>query len=149
MTKTGRIVFSVLGASLLTASLGAQTLDFKVVVNSANVVTALPRETIKRMFLKKTTMWPDGQTVEPVDQHSDSVGRRAFSKTMLGRDSTEIAAYWNQLIFSGRGLPPVTKATESEVLSYVRDKPNAIGYVTSDAKIGDGVKVVRVTADAK
>ncbi len=145
MTKTGRTVLSALGALVLTASLGAETAaDFKVVVNSANTVTALPRDTVNRMFLRKTTTWANGQTVAPVDQHTDSASRRAFSKAILGKAPAEIAAYWNQLIFSGRGLPPLTKSSDSEVLSYVRDNPNAIGYVSADAKIAEGVKVIAV-----
>jgi hypothetical protein len=30
------------------------------------------------------------------------------------------------------------------VLAFVRDNPNAIGYVAGDAKLGDGVKAVMV-----
>ena len=145
MTKAGGTVLWVLGALLLTASLGAQTgADFKVIVNSANPVTTLPRDTVNRMFLRKMTTWPDGQTVAPVDQNTNSASRRAFSKAILGKDSAEIAAYWNQQIFSGRGLPPPMKPSDNEVLSYVRDYPHAIGYVAADAKIGEGVKVVAV-----
>jgi len=136
---------SALGALVLTASLAAATAaDFKMVVNSANPVTALPRDTVNRMFLRKTTTWPNGQTVAPVDQHTNAPSRRAFSKAILGKEPAEIAAYWNQQIFSGRALPPPAKPSENEVLAYVRDNPNAIGYVAADTKIGEGVKIVAV-----
>jgi ABC-type phosphate transport system substrate-binding protein len=147
MAKAGAAVFSALGALVLTASLAAETVaDFKVVVNSANPVTALPRDTVNRMFLRKKTTWPSGQTVVPVDQHTNSATRRAFSKAILGKEPLEIAAYWNQQIFSGRALPPPSKSTDKEVLAYVRDNPNAIGYVAADATIGEGVKIVAVTS---
>ncbi len=143
MPKAGGTVFSALGALVLTASLAAQTAaDFKVVVNSANPVTALPRDTVKRMFLRKTTAWPNGQAVAPVDLQASSESRRAFSRVILSKDPGEIVAYWNQQIFSGRALPPPSRASDSEVLAYVRDNPNAIGYVAAGAKIGEGVKVV-------
>lgn len=146
MTRAGGTAFSVLGALALTVSLGAETAaGFKLIVSSANPVTALPRDTVNRMFLKKTTVWPNGQTVAPVDQHTNSPSRKAFSRAILRKDPAEIAAYWNQQIFSGRSLPPPAKPSDKEVLSYVRDNPNAIGYVAADAKIGEGVKIVAVS----
>jgi ABC-type phosphate transport system substrate-binding protein len=145
MSKAGVAVFSSVVGLVFLPNLGAQTPpEFKVVVNSANMVSALPHDSLSRIFLKKTTTWPNDQKVVPVDQATNAPSRRAFSKAILSREPSEIAAYWNQMIFSGRGLPPVTKASDSEVLTFVHDNPNAIGYVAGDAKVGDGVKVLSV-----
>jgi len=145
MSKAGAAVLSGLVGLFLAPVLGADTpTDYKVVVNSSNTVSTLSRDSLSRMFLKKTTTWPNGQTVAPVDQATNAPSRRAFSKAILGRATNEVAAYWNQMIFSGRGLPPPTKASDSEVLAFVHDNPNAIGYVAGDAKLGEGVKAVTV-----
>jgi len=145
MTKAGAAVLLGFVGLVFLPILGAQTPpEFKVVVNSANTVSALPRDSLSRIFLKKTTTWPNDQKVVPVDQATNAPSRRAFSKAVLAREPSEIAAYWNQMIFSGRGLPPVTKASDSEVLTFVRDNPNAIGYVAGDTKVGDGVKTLTV-----
>ena len=145
MTKAGAAVLSGFVGLVLVPVVGAQTPpDYKVVVNSTNTVSTLARDNLSRIFLKKTTTWPNDQKVVPVDQATNAPSRRAFSKAILAREPSEIAAYWNQMIFSGRGLPPVTKATDSEVLAFVRDNPNAIGYVAADAKLGDGVKTLTV-----
>jgi ABC-type phosphate transport system substrate-binding protein len=145
MSKAGVAVLSGLAWLILLPVLGAETpTDYKVVVNSANTVSTLSRDSVSRIFLKKTTTWPNGQTVAPVDQATNAPSRIAFSKAILGRATNEVAAYWNQIIFSGRGLPPPTKATDSEVLAFVHDNPNAIGYVAADAKLGEGVKAVSV-----
>jgi ABC-type phosphate transport system substrate-binding protein len=145
MSKAGAAVLSGLVGLILVPLLGAETpTDYKVVVNSANTVTTLSRDSVSRIFLKKTTTWPNGQTAAPVDQATNTPSRRAFSRAILGRATDEVAAYWNQMIFSGRGLPPPTKASDSEVLAFVHDNPNAIGYVAGDAKLREGVKVVTV-----
>jgi len=145
MSKAGAAVLSGLVGLLLVPVLGAETpTGYKVVVNSANTVSTLSRDSLSRIFLKKTTTWPNGQTAAPVDQATNAPSRRAFSKAILGRAPYEVAAYWNQMIFSGRGLPPPTKASDSEVLAFVRNNVNAIGYVAGDAKLGEGVKVVTV-----
>ena len=57
--------------------------------------------------------------------------------------SAAIAAYWNALIFSGRELPPLEKATDADVIAYVRATPGAIGYVSAGADIA-GVKLLAV-----
>jgi hypothetical protein len=61
---------------------GAQTpTDYMFVVTSANTVTTLSRDRLRRMLLKKTTTWSNGQTVAPVDQATNAPSRRAFSNT--------------------------------------------------------------------
>ena len=105
-------------------------------------MTTLSHDDVSRIFLKKTTKWPNGQPVLPVDLPTSAPSRRAFSKGVLGRDPNEIGAYWNQVIFSGRAVPPVTKSSDNEVLAYVRNNPNAIGYVAADTNIGESVKVL-------
>ena len=130
-------------AAAVALARGAETtVDCKIVVNAANPVTTLTRDNIARIFLRKSTTWPNGRTADPVDQPTNSPSRLAFSKAVLGKAPSEVASYLNQLIFSGRGVPPVTKATDAEVLSYVQSNANAIGYVAAEAKVGEGVKVV-------
>ena len=146
MTKATVIVLSALVGLDVAAALGTETVaGYKVVVNAANPVTTLTRDNVARIFLKKTTTWPNGQAAYPVDQPTNSASRRAFSKAVLGKDPGEVASYLNQLIFSGRGVPPLTRSSDAEVLSYVQNNTNAIGYVAGDAKMGEGVKVVIVT----
>jgi ABC-type phosphate transport system substrate-binding protein len=144
MVKASTLVRLALAGLVLARSAGAQAPEYKIIVNAANPVTTLSREHVTRIFLKKVSTWPNGQPAAPVDLRSGSPTRRAFSRVVLGKDPAEVAAYWNQLIFSGRGLPPPTKSSDSEVLAYVRDNPNAVGYVAADARIGEGVKVVAV-----
>ena len=63
---------------------------------------------------------------------------------MLHKSVSAVKSYWQQQIFSGRGVPPTERSTDSEVLAYVRSNPNAIGYVSSAAALGGSVKVVTV-----
>lgn len=117
---------------------------YKLVVHVGNPVTALSRDNVMQIFLRKTTSWPNGQPIAAVDQRSDAPSRHSFSLSVLRKDTNEIASYWNQMIFSGRALPPPTKGSDDEVLAYVRSNPNAIGYIGGETPIGEGVKVVRI-----
>lgn len=118
---------------------------YKVVVNKSNPVTTLTKSELSRLFLKKTIVWQGGGEVQPVDLGEDSDARQAFSKQVLGKDISAVKGYWQQLIFTGRGVPPIEKQSEAEVLAFVSANRNAIGYVSAAAMLGPDVKVVKIT----
>lgn len=134
------------GLLWLAAATAAQDAPaFKVVVQAANPVDSLTRAQVSQLLLKKTTRWTDGSKALPVDQLKKSALRQAFSQEIHGKDVRAIEAYWQGLIFTGRGTPPPELASDAEVLSYVSSKSAAIGYVSKAATLGDGVKVVTIT----
>ena len=72
-----------------------------------------------------------------------SATRAAFSKAILGRPVSAVETYWQQQIFSGKEVPPTTKANDDEVIAFVKANAGAIGYVSAGASTA-GVKVVDV-----
>jgi len=117
---------------------------YAIVVSASNPITSLSREQASKLFLKKTPTWADGREVVPVDLPEGSAVREAFTRSVLHKSVAAVKSYWQQQIFSGRGVPPTERPTDGEVLSYVRSNPNAIGYVSSTAPLGGSVKVVTV-----
>jgi ABC-type phosphate transport system substrate-binding protein len=67
--------------------------------------------------------------------------RRSFDTVTLGRSSTQIAAYWPKLVFTGKGIPLKELDNDAAVLAIAADNPNAIGYVDSTSVSG-AVKVI-------
>jgi ABC-type phosphate transport system substrate-binding protein len=117
---------------------------FKIVVNEANPSETISKQQLENFFMKKTGTWSEGLHVLPVDQAASSSTRHGFSKVIFGRDANAIKSYWQRQIFSGRGVPPPEKGSDDEVLAFVRANPGAIGYVSSNADVGSGVKVLKV-----
>jgi ABC-type phosphate transport system substrate-binding protein len=144
--RKARAAFVALAAGLMAPSAQAAEAGsgYQLVVNAANPLAVVARGDVTQIFLKKTLTWPNGQPAVPVDQRSDAPSRQAFSMSVLRKDPNEIASYWNQMIFSGRALPPPTKGSDDEVLAFVRANPNAIGYIGGATAVGEGVKVVKV-----
>jgi len=128
---------------LASANVWAQAKSYKIIVNPSNPVSSMSREDVSRIFLKKTTKFSDGRGASPVDLPISSPTRESFSKDVHGKSSSAVDAYWQQLIFSGRDIPPGQKS-ESGVLEFVRSNENAIGYVSPGADTG-GVKVITIT----
>ncbi len=127
---------------------GAEQLSaqgYQVVVNAGNSVASMTAGDLSRLFQKKTTRWDNGQTVIPVDLPENSSVRAAFSRSVHGKSVSALKAYWQRQIFSGRGVPPVEKVSNAEVLQYVAANASAVGYVSANATVGGGVKVIRVT----
>lgn len=145
MLKTLARVVAVL--TIAVASLGTartvQAQEYKVIVNSANSTTEIPAAVAGKIFLKETTKFPNGTSASPVDLSKSSAVRAAFSKAVIGRPVSAVESYWQQQIFSGKDVPPSTKASDDEVIAYVKATPGAIGYVSAGASTA-GVKVVDV-----
>jgi ABC-type phosphate transport system substrate-binding protein len=145
MKRLGAVLTSCLGLLALVATAQpASAAAFKVVVNDGNPVVSMSKADVGKLFLKKDTRWESGATVEPVDQVGDAAVRQEFSKEILNKAVGAVKSYWQRQIFSGRGTPPPELSSDGEVITYVRSHPWAIGYVSADAAVGQGVKVVKV-----
>lgn len=121
----------------------AEDFAFQVIVGESSAVSTLSREEVGHYFLRKTTRWGNGDGVLPVDQARASRVREEFSGRILGKSVAAVESYWMQKVFSGAAVPPLEKASDEEVVAYVRANAGAIGYVSKGAAL-TGVKAVTV-----
>jgi ABC-type phosphate transport system substrate-binding protein len=122
----------------------AQDVGFKVIVHPSNPAQSITRRQLHDMFLKKLTHWPDGSTAEPVEPPERSRTRAYFlSDVMGGKSALAMKAFWQKRVFSGRDTPPLEKASDEEVVAFVKSNPRAIGYAGT-ATPADGVKVLEL-----
>jgi hypothetical protein len=119
--------------------------EYKVIVHASRDMSSISRATLQAVFLKKTTKWPDGATAVPVDLGENPSVREEFSKEVMARNIASVKSYWLQMIFSGRGTPPIEMTSEDEVIAFVTRTAGAVGYVSGDATLPDGVKAIKVT----
>ena len=139
------IALAVLAAALLARPVQAQSAaTFQVIVNVANPVTSLTREEASRLFLRKVVTWKPGQAVQPVDLSESSPVRRSFSKAIHHKEIPAVKLYWQELIFTGQGVPPVERGSDSEVVAFVGSARGAIGYVGPSVPLGRRVRAVRI-----
>lgn len=140
--KTTILVMLTMIASIIPAIAAGQ--DFKIVINEANSTSSISKDDLSRCFMKQANIWISGQPVIPVDQAASSDVRKAFSGAVHGRDVSAVKSFWQRQIFSGRGVPPAEKASDQEVLAFVRANPGAVGYVSSDTDVSADVKVLEI-----
>ncbi len=123
---------------------GAQDASaYKLIVHPANPATQISRVKVGEMFLRKAGRWPEGLPVMPVEPSGKTPMRQRFALEIYGKPVIAISAYWQQMIFAGKAIPPPEKSNDAEIVAYVRDTQGAIGYVWSGTDTS-GVKVVAV-----
>ena len=120
------------------AAMGAEPSagSLRVIVHASNPASSVDRDFVAAAFLKKATRWDDGQTIRPVDLPQVSPVRRDFSNNILRRSVSAVRNYWQQRIFSGRGVPPPELESEAAVAEYVAKNPGAVGYVSGSVDLG-------------
>lgn len=116
---------------------------FKIVVNATVRAGPMTRQELSDLFLGKTARWPAGPSVLPVDQSERARVRSDFAKEVHQRSLGELRTYWEQRLFAGRGAPPLVKASDEEVVAFVRANPGAVGYVSAGAVV-DGVGLLHL-----
>ncbi|HYQ46784.1 MAG TPA: hypothetical protein VER11_32665 [Polyangiaceae bacterium] len=136
-TTRRALLWSLFGLSAFGGRARAESAhEFRILVHPDNPALALSKDFVTDVFLKRTTRWPDGATAHPVDQRANAGARESFSDTVLRRSVSAVKRYWQQRIFSGRDLPPPELESDDAVVAYVLKHRGAIGYVSSNAKLG-------------
>lgn len=141
-----RIVLTLLILAASAAGVLAQqgpAARYRVIVNPENRIGEVDRKFLADAFLKRTTRWNHLELIRPVDLRPDSTARKAFSEEILRRSVGAVRNYWQQLVFSGRDVPPPELNTDEDVIKYVLKFPAAIGYVSAAADL-QGAKVLNV-----
>lgn len=136
-------LLAIAAIAMLAVARPAAAQAFKVIANESVTDTELSKDVAAKIFLKQSPKFPSGVAAKPVDLKKESSVRAEFSTTVLGRPVGAVETYWQQQIFAGRDVPPPSKASDDEVLAFVRSTPGAIGYVSAGAATA-GVKVIAI-----
>jgi ABC-type phosphate transport system substrate-binding protein len=117
--------------------------DYKIIVNPDNPVSAIQRQFLREAFLRKSSDWNNGAAIRPIDLSRGFAVRERFIHEVLRKSPSQLRSYWNQLIFSGKGVPPPEADTPAGVVAHVLAHPGGVGYLPIDADPGRA-KVIRV-----
>jgi ABC-type phosphate transport system substrate-binding protein len=116
---------------------------FVVVVNTDHDGTAIRREELEKIFLRKAVRWGDGRPIDPVDQSLSSAVRAAFSRRVLQLEPGAVLQYWQAQLQQRSGeRPPPVKKSDAEVVEWVGGQVGRIGYVSPGFALAGNVKTV-------
>ena len=122
----------------------APAADFQVVAHPSVEGSQVRRSVLVDIYEKDVVRWGNQVRILPVDQSSQAPVRLAFTRDVMGRSLGELQKFWTERMATERELPPTTKSSDEEVLAFVASKKGAIGYVSADIELPEGVKVLAV-----
>ena len=128
--KSMEIVRNYLVLPLLLAMVATSAhAEVVVIVSAQSPVTSLTPEQTARIFLGKTTIFPNGDAAFPIDQVENMAVRNEFYSKVARKNATQLSAYWAKVIFTGQGRPPIELKGNLTIRSVVARNRNAIGYI--------------------
>jgi hypothetical protein len=136
------VAFAVVWLAVLGAPM-ADSDEIVIIVHPANPATSVNREFLREAFLKKRSEWSHGQPLRPIDLPASSRARDHFAHDVLKKSRAQLRSYWNQQIFSGKGVPPPTAESIAAAIAYVLANPGAVTYLPADADPGQA-KVIEL-----
>jgi ABC-type phosphate transport system substrate-binding protein len=116
---------------------------YKLIVHPDNPYDSVDREFVRDAYLKKATEWNDGEAIRPIDLAPRFPARDKFTENVIRKTPAQLRTYWNQQIFSGKGVPPVEAESVQDAIGYVVKNRGAIGYIPADVDPGRA-KVLRI-----
>lgn len=114
---------------LLAAPPALATGALAVVVNARCGVAVLTRNEVINIFFGRYRQFFNGREALPVDLVDGHPVRGQFYRRLVGKDLSEINAYWSRQIFSGRMQALNKVATPEEVAKWVAANPCGIGFI--------------------
>lgn len=112
-----------------------------IVAHPSLNIASLTAEDLSRIYLLRQSLWPDGAPVIPLNREASSAVRNLFTTEVLKQTANALATHWQQMHFKGKN-PPLVQESDLAVLAFVQKVPGAIGYVSADTPVGEGVKVL-------
>lgn len=112
--------------------------ELVVVVNARCGVAAMTRNEVVNIFFGRNRQFFNGVEAQPVDLVDSHPDRERFYAGLVGKDLSEVNAYWSRQVFSGRMQPPPKVGSSEEVLKWVISHPGGIGFVElskADARV--------------
>lgn len=135
------LALAVLALAVARAPAAGNSARLKIIVNPEAKLEAVDREVLREVFLKKTARWPGGDAARPIDLARKFDERDRFTMQVIRKTPAQLHAYWNQQIFSGKGVPPPEADSVTDAIAFVVATPGAVAYIPVDADPG-AAKVV-------
>ncbi|WP_325892681.1 hypothetical protein [Grimontia sp. NTOU-MAR1] len=122
--------------------------ELVVVVNVENPLISLSSRQLVDLYMGRSNSYPNGESAYTTDLPEQSQERDYFYRTLVGKSSAQVNAYWARLLFTGKSEPPQTVRSSADVIALIKQNKNAIAYI-SKGDLVHGLKVVYKFEDSQ
>ncbi|MFH2064449.1 MAG: hypothetical protein ABIK15_04555 [Pseudomonadota bacterium] len=141
-------IFSILLQGFPDPAYASDKSESEVVVigNSRLPFDSLSSSELKDIFQRKKTTWEDGRKISFALLDSGKTHQQ-FVRYYLQKTPAQYHRYWKKLVFSGRGVPPMTFRDEKSLMAHVALTSGTIGYVSQATRLS-GVKKIHIIEES-
>jgi len=119
---------------------GMSMAEVMVVAHAKSDLSAVDKATLKKLFLGKTTKI-NGAKVRAVNLPDSNDLKIEFDTKVVGKDPSKMKAYWANRIFTGKGKPLAQVSNEENMVVWLAENKDGIGYMSADS-INSKLKVL-------
>ena len=132
------LVFSVL------AAVRVDSAEVAIVVNRSNPISEQALKELVAIFEQRQQFWKTGERIHLILQESARPEKQIILRKVYRKGDEELKKYWLMKVFKGEiaGVPTTLSSNEA-VKRFVRQVPNAIGFVDATT-VDETVKVLRI-----
>ena len=116
--------------------------DLVIIANPGLDDNSIEQKDLQRIYLGKQTRWEDNTSIVPVMLKTGPL-HDEFIEGYLERSVQRFVTYWRQMVFTGKGMPPKSFASESDLVDFVARTPGSVGFASAGANVSS-VKVLAV-----
>ena len=111
-----------------------------IIANPDLADNSIGQRDLQRIYLGKQTLWKDDTSIVPVMLKSGPL-HDEFIEGYIDRSVPRFVTYWRQMVFTGKGVPPKSFSSESDLVDFVARTPGSVGYVSSSANVSNVKKL--------
>jgi len=114
--------------------------DLVIIANPDLAGNSIEQRDLQRIYLGKQTQWKDNTSIVPVMLKSGPL-HDEFIEGYIDRSVQRFVTYWRQMVFTGKGMPPKSFASESDLVDFVARTPGSVGYVSTSVNVSSVKKL--------
>lgn len=115
-----------------------------VLIGSSDIpVTSIRPIDVNHIFLGKKTEWVNGNPIKFVTL-KDGDTHISFLKVYIKKRPSQFKAYWNRMLFTGKGIVPRSFNSEKALMEFISENTGYIGYISGNP-VNDNIKVIPIT----
>ncbi len=119
---------------------GISTAEVAIIVHSSNEANISIQE-IRRIFLGKQKHFANHKKATPFSRRSPAAEKTQFTSNILLKSDMQLKAYWAEILFTGKGVPPKELDSSDAVKLEVAKNPEAIGFIDASL-VDESIRVI-------
>ncbi len=133
----------LLALGFLAPSVSAQSL--LVIVNKSNKVDNLSLKELSKISKAEKQRWKGGHKIALSVTDLKSTAGKVFLKTVYKGSEDDYNKFWLAKVFRGEAQAPEKLKSAVEVITFIKNHPNGIGFVSSEKKLDlSEVKILQI-----